>query len=70
MSTIFDTKNHPEVKSIDSYSFDKNEKKILIATNSNPIFRHSFTAQYFIYDIPSKTVNSFTANAIQEPTFS
>ena len=70
VSTIFDTKNHPEVKSIDSYSFDKNEKKILIATNSNPIFRHSFTAQYFIYDIPSKTVNSFTANAIQETTFS
>lgn len=70
VSTLFDTKNHPEVKSIDSYSFDKNEKKILIATNSNSIFRHSFTAQYFIYDIPSKTVNSFTTNAIQEPTFS
>ena len=70
VSTLFDTKNHPEVKSIDSYSFDKNEKKILIATNSNPIFRHSFTAQYFIYDISSKTVNSFTSNAIQEPTFS
>ena len=70
VSTLFDTKNHPEVKSIDSYSFDKNEKKILIATNSNPIFRHSFTAEYYIYDIPSKTVNSFTANAIQEPTFS
>ncbi len=70
VSTLFDTKNHLEVKSIDSYSFDKNEKKILIATNSNSIFRHSFTAQYFIYDIPSKTVNSFTTNAIQEPTFS
>ncbi|MCW1148085.1 S9 family peptidase [Flavobacterium lacisediminis] len=70
VSTLFDTKNHAEVKSIDSYSFDKNEKKILIATNSNPIFRHSFTAEYFIYDIPSKTVSSFTANAIQEPTFS
>ncbi|WP_297868908.1 S9 family peptidase [uncultured Flavobacterium sp.] len=70
VSTLFDTKNHPEVTSIDSYSFDKNEKKILIATKSNPIFRHSFTAEYFIYDIPSKTVSSFTANAIQEPTFS
>ncbi|RTL13715.1 MAG: S9 family peptidase [Flavobacteriaceae bacterium] len=70
VSTLFDTKNHPEVTSIDSYSFDKNEKKILIATNSNSIFRHSFTAQYFIYDIPSTTVNSFTTNAIQEPTFS
>ncbi len=70
VSTLFDTKNHSEVKSIDSYSFDINEKKILIATNSNPIFRHSFTAEYFIYDITSKTVKSFTTNAIQEPTFS
>lgn len=70
VSTLFDTKNYTEVKSIDSYSFDKNEKKILIATNSNPIFRYSFTAQYFVYDITTKTVNSFTANAIQEPTFS
>ncbi|MFM7895878.1 MAG: DPP IV N-terminal domain-containing protein, partial [Flavobacterium sp.] len=70
VSTLFDTKNHTEIKEIDSYSFDKNEKKILIATNSNPIFRHSFTANYFVYDIPSKTVSSFTANAIQEPTFS
>ncbi|UGS23959.1 S9 family peptidase [Flavobacterium channae] len=70
VSTLFDTKNHPEVKTIDSYTFDKYEKKILIATNSNPIFRHSFTAEYFIYDIPSKTVSSFTSNAIQEPTFS
>ena len=70
VSTLFETKNYTEVKSIDSYSFDKNEKKILIATNSNPIFRYSFTAQYFVYDITSKTINSFTANAIQEPTFS
>ncbi|TDR20932.1 dipeptidyl-peptidase-4 [Flavobacterium cheniae] len=70
VSTLFDTKNHSEVLSIDSYSFDKNEKKILIATKSNPIFRHSFTAEYFIYDIPSKTVSSFTTNAIQEPAFS
>lgn len=70
VSTLFDTKNHPEVTSIDSYSFDSNEKKILIATNSNPIFRHSFTADYFVYDIASKKVSKFTSNQIQEPTFS
>jgi dipeptidyl-peptidase-4 len=70
VSTLFDTKNHPEVTSIDSYSFDSNEKKILIATNSNPIFRHSFTADYFVYDIASKKVSKFTSNQVQEPTFS
>ncbi len=70
ISTLFDTKNHPEVTSIDSYSFDKNEKQILIATNTNAIFRRSFTADYFVYDIASKKVSRFTNNAIQEPTFS
>ena len=70
VSTLFDTKNHAEVTSIDSYSFDSNEKKILIATNSNPIFRHSFTADYFVYDIASKKVSKFTSNQVQEPTFS
>ncbi len=70
ISTLFDTKNHPEVTSIDSYSFDKNEKQILIATNTNPIFRRSFTADYFVYDIASKKVSRFTSNAIQEPAFS
>ena len=70
ISTLFDTKNHPEVTSIDSYSFDKNEKQILIAANTNSIFRRSFTADYFVYDIASKKVSRFTSNAIQEPAFS
>ncbi len=70
VSTLFDTKNHSEITSIDSYYFDKNEKKILIATNSNPIFRHSFTADYFVYDIATRKVSKFTNRQIQEPTFS
>ena len=70
VSTLIDTKNHKELESIDSYTFDKAEKKILIATNSNQIFRHSFTANYFVYDIASKKLSKFTEKAIQEPTFS
>ena len=70
VSTLFDTKNHKEITAVDSYSFDQNEKKLLIASNSNQIFRHSFTADFFVYDIASKQVNKFTSNQIQEPTFS
>lgn len=70
VSTLIDTKNHPELKSIDGYTFDKSEKKLLIATNSNPIFRHSFTADYFVYDLSTKKLTKFTDKAIQEPTFS
>ena len=70
VSTLLDTKNHPELKSIDNYTFDSKEQKILLATNSNPIFRHSFTANFFIYDIASKKISKFTEKAIQEPSFS
>lgn len=70
VATLIDTKNHPELKSIDNYTFDKQEKKILIATQSKPIFRHSFTANYFVYDIVAKKLQRFTDKAIQEPTFS
>jgi dipeptidyl-peptidase-4 len=70
VSTLLDTKNHSEIKSIDSYTFDAKEQRILLATNSNSIFRHSFTANYFVYDIASKKISKFTDKAIQEPTFS
>ena len=59
VSTLIDTKNHKELESIDSYTFDKAEKKILIATNSNPIFRHSFTANYAILLYTNITCMSF-----------
>lgn len=69
-ATLIDTKDFKVLESIDSYTFDKAEKKILIATNSNQIFRHSFTANYFVFDIASKKLSKFTEKAIQEPTFS
>jgi dipeptidyl-peptidase-4 len=70
VSNLIDTKNYSQLQSIDSYTFDKTESKILIATNTNQIFRHSFTADYFVYDIPTKNLTKFTDKQIQEPTFS
>lgn len=70
VSTLIDTKNHSELNSIDSYTFNKNEDKLLIASNSSPIFRHSFTATYHIYDIITKKLSLVTYKAIQEPSFS
>lgn len=70
VATLIDTKDFTNLESIDSYTFDKAEKKILIATKSNQIFRHSFTANYFVFDIASKKLSKFTEKAIQEPTFS
>ena len=70
VASILDSKDFPVLTSIDSYTFDKSEKKILIASNTAPIFRHSFTADYFVFDMQSKNLSKFTDNQIQEPTFS
>ncbi len=70
VSTLIDTKNFAELADgIDSYNFSKDEKQILIANNSNQIFRHSFTADYFLYNISTKVLTKILEQ-VQEPTFS
>ncbi|WP_427871872.1 S9 family peptidase [Flavobacterium sp. MMS24-S5] len=71
VSNLIDTKNHKELADgIDSYTFDASEKKILIACHSSKIFRHSFTADYYLYDIAAKSLIKLVDFQIQEPTFS
>lgn len=68
--TLVDTKNVKELANgIDSYVFSNDEKQLLIANNSNPIFRHSFTADYFLYNITTKEITKILEQ-VQEPTFS
>ncbi len=70
VKTIIDTKSTPALSDgIDSYSFNKTETKILIANNSKQIFRHSFTADYYLYDMASKKATKILGQ-VQEPTFS
>ena len=68
-STLFSTRDFKELKVIDSYSFDTSEKKILIASNSEYIYRRSFTADFFVYDIQTKNLQKVTNKKIQEPLF-
>lgn len=71
ISTLLDTKNQPLlIDGIDSYTFSPNEKQLLLATNTSPIYRHSFTADYFLYDIATKSVTKLLDFPVQEPTFS
>ena len=70
VSTIIDSKDFQDLRGIDSYSFNAKENQILIANNSAQIFRHSFTADYFLYDMASKKITKIADYQIQEPTFS
>lgn len=71
VKTLIDSKDFSELNNgIDSYSFDSSEKKILIANNSESIYRHSFTANYYIFDLETKKLKEVVDFKIQEPTFS
>ncbi len=68
--TVIDSKNFLALSNgIDSYVFSKDEKQILIANNTQSIFRNSFTADYFLYDLASKQLSK-VLEEVQEPTFS
>ena len=70
VSTLIDTKNFPALSNgIDSYTFSTDEKTILIASNSNPIFRRSFTADFYTYSTITKQLTKVLEQS-QEATFS
>ena len=69
-TTIIDSKNFLALSNgIESYSFSPSEKQILIANNTNQIFRHSSTADFFLYDIETKQLAKIL-DQVLEPTFS
>lgn len=56
---------------ISTYSFSANEKKILIVTERKSIYRRSFTAEYFVYDVTNKELKKLSAGGPQSyATFS
>ena len=69
VAILIDTKSYKELQGIDSYIFNADETRILIANNTNRIYRHSFTADFFLYNIATKELTK-VLEQVQEPTFS
>lgn len=70
VNTVIDTKSFPELADgIDSFVFSKDEKQMLLANNSNQIFRYSFTANFFLYNLDTKKLTKILEQ-VQQPTFS
>jgi dipeptidyl-peptidase-4 len=55
---------NPKIE-IQDYSFSGDEKKLLLTTDFQSIYRRSFTANYFIYDLTGKSVKPLSANGKQ-----
>lgn len=56
---------------VDDYSFSADEKKLLFTTNTEAIYRRSFRADYYVYDLPTKTLKALAEEGRQSyATFS
>jgi dipeptidyl-peptidase-4 len=67
---LLDSQDHPGLEKISYYKFSKDESKILIETQVDPIYRRSKQAIYWVYDLTNKSLNKLTDEKIQEPLFS
>ena len=70
---IFDAntaRNH-KIERIDGYIMSPDESRILIQTKTSPIYRRSFTAEYYIYTVKNNTLEPLSASGAQQvPRFS
>lgn len=53
-----------------SYTFSDDERKVLLATEEEAVYRRSRLGIYFVYDFESKELTRVAPHKIQEPTLS
>ena len=68
VEVIFDvaTAREGDFKRFDSYQFSPDGTKMLIATNTKPIYRHSFTADYYLYPLSRNLDGIVSANKLEK----
>jgi dipeptidyl-peptidase 4 len=63
--------NQDLIPAVTEYQFNQDESKILIGTNSEAIFRHSYIADYYLFDIKTKEIIPISSHGKQQlATFS
>ena len=64
-----DSKNAIGVPFFTGYSYSGDEKKLLLETDVDRIYRHSKLAHYYVYDLATKKANLLFGEKVQEPRF-
>ena len=73
VGTVFDVETARDctLKSFDDYIMSPDETKILIQTETKPIYRRSFTAVYYIFNVRNNTLEPLSDGGPQQvPLFS
>ncbi len=55
---------------IDEYTFSRDGSKVLVATATEPIYRHSKRAGYYVFDLKTRNLQKVFDGKIQSPAFS
>jgi len=59
-----------EIPKIGKYTFSKNEKQLLLATETKSIYRHSSKSVYYIYNIHTDKITKLSDKKVMYATFS
>jgi len=70
VDVILDSSSSAKIPFFTNYFFSIDERKIILETNSYPLYRRSKLAEYYIYDSQNGEVNYVFNGLIQEPFFS
>lgn len=66
-----DDTNGEKIDAFDGYEITADGKHLLIQTNYKRIYRRSFTADYYIYNVEDRSLRKLSANGAEQiPTFS
>lgn len=68
VETLFDAKQillGEKLLSVDDYSLSADEQKILIQTDFQSIYRRSFKAEYYVYDLKTKALSQLSQGGKQ-----
>ena len=70
LETIVQGKDLEGIKYFDTYTFNKDETKLIIGVNLERIYRRSKVGKYYLYNLLTKEFELISDLNIQEPTFS
>ena len=60
-----------QLKSFDDYQISSDGSRLLLQTNTNRIYRRSFTADFYLYDVKTKQLKKLSKDGSEQiPTFS
>ena len=66
VETLLDLSESNELNQFSAYSFNDSEDKILLETGKESIYRHSYLATYYVYDMSTGEIQPLSENGKQQ----